>query len=246
MKSTISFNLKKYRKKNNMTQQEMAQALFVTPQAVSKWEREESLPDISLIPQIAKLFNISISDLWSEEVPLTTLSTFDQLNHLSNRLIEDDLIGSLIIELNQVNHVSELTTSFDFFMVLNDQQKEQVVTAILKVPHSDDMVEDFYHYLSANQKEKMIIELLDKKRYLALEGLIPMMSRVIRTRVMEATINDQAYDFLEELFPFLNDSHKELLIGFVKNKKLSYSVLENYLTFFTENQRQELLLYEED
>ncbi|HCM90764.1 MULTISPECIES: helix-turn-helix transcriptional regulator [Vagococcus] len=246
MKSTVSFNLKKFRKKNNMTQQEMAQALFVTPQAVSKWEREESLPDISLVPQIARLFNISISDLWLEEAPLNTQSSFDQLNHLSHSLIDDDMVESLIIELDQMSHVSELTTSFDFFMILNDQQKEQVVTAILKVPHSDDMVEDFYHYLSAHQKEKMIIELLDKKRYLALEGLIPMMSRVIRTRVMEATINDHAYDFLEELFPFLNFSHKELLIGSVKNKKLSYGVLENYVTFFTESQRQELLLYEED
>jgi transcriptional regulator with XRE-family HTH domain len=37
MSSIISENLKKYRKLNKLTQQEMAQALFVTPQAVSKW-----------------------------------------------------------------------------------------------------------------------------------------------------------------------------------------------------------------
>lgn len=53
------------RKQNNMTQAEVADALHISYQAVSKWERGESLPDISLLPRIAELFQISIDKLFS-------------------------------------------------------------------------------------------------------------------------------------------------------------------------------------
>lgn len=51
------------RKQNNMTQAEVADALHISYQAVSKWERGESFPDITLLPKIAELFQISIDHL---------------------------------------------------------------------------------------------------------------------------------------------------------------------------------------
>ena len=51
------------RKQNNMTQAEVADALHISYQAVSKWERDECLPDITLLPNIAELFQISIDKL---------------------------------------------------------------------------------------------------------------------------------------------------------------------------------------
>lgn len=51
------------RKQKNMTQAEVADALHISYQAVSKWERDESLPDITLLPSIAELFQISIDKL---------------------------------------------------------------------------------------------------------------------------------------------------------------------------------------
>ena len=49
------------RKQNNMTQAELGEALSVTYQAVSKWERSESLPDFDTISRISKLFQVPIS-----------------------------------------------------------------------------------------------------------------------------------------------------------------------------------------
>ena len=57
--------LAELRKQNNMTQAEVADALHISYQAVSKWEREESLPDITLLPSIAELFHVSIDKLLS-------------------------------------------------------------------------------------------------------------------------------------------------------------------------------------
>ena len=53
----------KLRKQNNMTQADVAEALHISYQAVSKWERDESLPDITLLPSISKLFHVSIDML---------------------------------------------------------------------------------------------------------------------------------------------------------------------------------------
>ncbi|MDE6594142.1 MAG: response regulator [Oscillospiraceae bacterium] len=51
--------IKKYRLAKNVTQEEMACALFVTPQAVSRWENGLSLPDIAMIPRLVKYLGVS-------------------------------------------------------------------------------------------------------------------------------------------------------------------------------------------
>lgn len=53
-------NLKKYRILKNLTQEDVAEYLGITPQSVSKWERGESYPDITLLPALANIFETSI------------------------------------------------------------------------------------------------------------------------------------------------------------------------------------------
>ena len=56
----LSENLKKYRMKKDLTQEDVAQMLGITPQSVSKWERGESYPDITLLPALANIFETSV------------------------------------------------------------------------------------------------------------------------------------------------------------------------------------------
>lgn len=246
VESYISQNLKVLRKKNSLTQLEMAGALFVTPQAVSKWERGESLPDISLVPKLAQLFDVSISALWAESIDERPNSSLQQLNELSHSFVSDVLIGNVLSELKAVSDVKDVVIRFDFFLLLTDGQKAEVVSAILAIPGSDYLVEEFYYYLSSGQKGQVVITLLTDERYPALELLIPMMTKSVRTTALESALANQALDFLEELLPFLNQSQKQLIIDYVGNGLLEVSLLENYLTFFTEKQRQQLMTLEED
>ena len=57
-----------YRRLNTMTQEELARQLNVSAQAVSKWEQKITSPDIALLPEIAKLFNVSIDELFGMKV----------------------------------------------------------------------------------------------------------------------------------------------------------------------------------
>ena len=63
LNETISF----YRKKQGLTQGELAQALGVTNQSVSKWESGQCCPDITLIPQLADIFGISLDELFGKK-----------------------------------------------------------------------------------------------------------------------------------------------------------------------------------
>ena len=62
----ISKNITCLRKKNKMTQGELADKLFYSNKAVSKWERGESLPDAEMLQKIADLFNVPIEYLFQD------------------------------------------------------------------------------------------------------------------------------------------------------------------------------------
>lgn len=63
---TIGKKIKELRIKNNLTQQELASKLNVTYQAVSKWENGKNLPDLVILTEICKIFNIDLNDLISD------------------------------------------------------------------------------------------------------------------------------------------------------------------------------------
>lgn len=56
----LSENLKKYRIMRNLTQEDVAGYLGITPQSISKWERGECYPDITSLPALANIFETSI------------------------------------------------------------------------------------------------------------------------------------------------------------------------------------------
>lgn len=59
----LSENIKKLRREKNLTQEALAEFLGVTFQSVSNWERGESYPDITMLPEIAGFFKVSVDKL---------------------------------------------------------------------------------------------------------------------------------------------------------------------------------------
>ena len=62
-KKTIGQFIAALRKANGMTQRELAEQLNVSDKAVSRWERDESAPDLSLIPVIAEIFGVTSDEI---------------------------------------------------------------------------------------------------------------------------------------------------------------------------------------
>lgn len=78
--------IRKYRKEKHMTQEEMARFLGVTTPAVNKWEKGNSLPDISLLAPIARLLGIRLDTLLSFRENLTNDEIATYIQELDQRI----------------------------------------------------------------------------------------------------------------------------------------------------------------
>lgn len=67
MEQTIGKRIMTLRKSKGMTQDQLAEQLGVSPQAVSKWENDISCPDITLLPRLAEVFSVTTD--WLLGVP---------------------------------------------------------------------------------------------------------------------------------------------------------------------------------
>ena len=63
-KVILSKKIKDFRKQKRITQRELGEMLEVSSQAVSKWEREDCYPDISLLPVIADAIGCKVDDFF--------------------------------------------------------------------------------------------------------------------------------------------------------------------------------------
>ena len=63
---TFFENLKKFRLARNMTQEKAAEKLGVNPQTVSRWECGTTLPDVLMLPEIARLYGVTVDDFYKK------------------------------------------------------------------------------------------------------------------------------------------------------------------------------------
>lgn len=63
MDMTIGKRIALLRKEKGMTQEDLANAMGVSPQAVSKWENDQTCPDISALPKLSKLLGVTADEL---------------------------------------------------------------------------------------------------------------------------------------------------------------------------------------
>ncbi|MGN1235200.1 MAG: helix-turn-helix domain-containing protein [Christensenellaceae bacterium] len=80
MEKTIGQIIREKRAEKGLTQEQLAEQLGVTGQAVSKWERDESYPDISLLKELAKALSTSVGVLVGEEMTETAMIDPEQVD----------------------------------------------------------------------------------------------------------------------------------------------------------------------
>ena len=74
MEVTLGKRISGYRKALGLTQDQLAEKLGLTAQAVSKWENDLSCPDITVLPKLADIFGITTDELLDHKVRITTES----------------------------------------------------------------------------------------------------------------------------------------------------------------------------
>lgn len=97
----VGNKIAKYRKQKNMTQDELAEILFVTRQALSKWENGTSVPSTDTLLNLCKVFNVSFEEILclDEEIEIDEENIF----HGHERLFIINKIINNEIDVNLAN-----------------------------------------------------------------------------------------------------------------------------------------------
>ena len=87
IKKIIANNIQQLRRETGITQLDLAERLNYSDKAISKWERGESVPDITVLKQIADMFGVTVDYLLCETHDLPELSVATKRMIRKNRLI---------------------------------------------------------------------------------------------------------------------------------------------------------------
>ena len=93
---TFGQKLKKLRNDNNLTQEQLAEMIFVTRTAISKWETDNGYPSIDSLKAISNLFSISIDELISD-ADIENKKILDEKNARSMYFIAIAFLGLTVL-----------------------------------------------------------------------------------------------------------------------------------------------------
>ena len=158
------------RKSHNMTQLELADKIGISFQAVSNWERGNSMPDISKLPELASLFNVSIDELLGEK------------SELVERAVKGD-----IQEYLEHNDISSEEIS-KVAPILRPDQVDVIYES--KKGHSMREIEMLLPFLSEDLVDQLATNAVKEGKEHDLAILLPFVS--------EDTVSDIAHKMVEE------------------------------------------------
>lgn len=207
------------RKQNNMTQMELADRMGISFQAVSNWERGNSMPDISKLPELAEIFGVSLDELLGEKSSLVEAAVEDRLEECvkSGEVVEEEIEDVLpILKPKQIQNMAanaDAQTLQTFLPFLDEddvaelarEAKENGQQFTMYLPFMDDEV------IAEWARE-------DRKNGRNIAMYLPFMD--------EDDVADMAKEALQQgrnitgYLPFMDeDDVKDLLMLVMKNKK---------------------------
>lgn len=94
MKETFGQRFARLRKSFGFKQEDIAEKFNISAQAVSKWENDLSAPDISILPMIADLFNVSLDELLGREIQNTKIVPQSERKDINSMLLKINVLSS--------------------------------------------------------------------------------------------------------------------------------------------------------
>lgn len=162
------------RKAKDMTQMELADKLGISFQAVSSWERGNSMPDISKLPELAQILDITIDELLGKSAPLI-----------------DSVIAG-----NAENYIEENDVSVDEIIeaapIMKPSQTENIA-AKMSEKRSLSELDNLFPFLGREVCDELFKKAITEKNYHGIEDIAPFVSR--------ETINEVLLENVDTDFP---------------------------------------------
>ncbi len=87
MKESFGERFGRLRKQKGLTQEELAQKIGLSGQAVSKWENDASMPDVSLLVELSEILGVSLDELLGKEQNLPKVVPLEERKNVNDMVL---------------------------------------------------------------------------------------------------------------------------------------------------------------
>ena len=214
----IGRKISEFRKDSNMTQMELAERLNISFQAVSNWERGNSMPDISKLPELAELFGISIDELLGKK------------SELISNIIEGDMeefLGNTLVAAEELKEAAP---------ILQPAQIERIVEDAKQEFELGEMTE-LLPFINQDTINKLAYRAAENGRYDDIEDAAPFLEQKVIVDTVKMMIADRKN--IEDIAPFIERSSMGELAGMIYEND-GLAGVEDILPFIPREVLQEI------
>lgn len=179
------------RKEKNLTQMELADMLNISYQAVSNWERGETMPDISKLPELAQIFNNSIDEILGNQQSTKIIE-----NIIEDNLIEDEISMEdfkSVAPLLKPTQISEISKEINITDNINDMVdylpfvSREVADAITQkgIDSNQILLDVFLPFVSRECAEKLVLKAIElNHEFKSLTNALPFVSKEVADKIV--------------------------------------------------------------
>lgn len=214
----IGRKISEFRKIRNMTQMELADRLNISFQAVSNWERGNSMPDISKLPELAELFGISIDELLGKK------------SELIANIIEgegEEFPGNMLVAVDELREAAPILQPVQIEKIVEDAKQEFEL---------GDMI-DLLPFINQDIINKLAYRAAEKGRYDDIEDAAPFLEQKVIVDTAKKMIGDGKN--IENIAPFIVKNNMGELAGMIYEKS-GLAGMEDILPFIPGEVLQEI------
>ncbi len=200
------------RKENNMTQMALAEKLNISYQAVSNWERGNSMPDIVKLPELASLFHVTIDDLLGEPSPI--------IIHAADGTMEDycrehEVTAAELIEAAPILKPSQIDTALEYFPDLHIEElsallpflDQETLDQFAQEAKNPQELHKLAPFVSSSIMDELALKFAEQNKEIT--TLLPFVSSSLLDSLAEKLLSQERFSDLSELFPFLSKTALE-------------------------------------
>ncbi len=215
---SIGRKIAECRKSKNITQMELADLLGISFQAVSNWERGQSMPDISKLPELAKILDISIDELLvnsnSKEFIINIIDE-KAVEYMTNNIVTKADFKEIapVLKLEQTDEIFENMKETDDYSDIADIvpfiSQELIDKLVVKAKKAGNYKNLSEILMFANKElvNKMAEEVFADKDRKKINTYLPFISEELVRKFANELYTEEGLKGIEDLAPFMNREH---------------------------------------
>lgn len=157
----FSRNLRQLRQEKGLTQEQAAEKLRVSAQSVSRWECGTTLPDVMLLPKIARMYGVTVDDLYREETRAypsyaqRLLAVYEASGRTEDFLAAEQEFSRMAPEELTADDLRAWGVLYHYMMKLSASQAQRKLEQAMERPDAPEQV----RYSAAQQKTALLCDL---------------------------------------------------------------------------------------